>query len=64
MKQQTKPIIGRIVVTHESPLGIVAKVNGRARHFQDREDLFRAAVLLAERSVGGARVHPPPAEGV
>ena len=45
---RTKPIIGRIVVTHQGPSGIVAKVNGKVRHFRDREALFRAAVLLAE----------------
>ena len=43
-----KPITGRIVVTHQGTSGIVAKVNGKARHFRDREALFRAAALLAE----------------
>jgi hypothetical protein len=43
-----KPITGRIVVTHQGPSGIVAKVNGEVRHFRDREALFRAAALLAE----------------
>ena len=33
MKQQTQPITGRIVVTHQGPSGIVAKVNGKARLF-------------------------------
>jgi hypothetical protein len=42
----------------------VAKVNGKATTFRDREDLFRAAVLLAERSAKAQRVHPPPAKGV
>ena len=64
MMQQTQPITGRIVVTHQGPRGIVAKVNGKIRLFQDREGLFRAAVLLAERCAGGARVHPPPVKGV
>ena len=64
MKQQTQPITGRIVVTHQGPSGIVAKVNGKTTHFQDREDLFRAAVLLAERSVEAEKVHPPPVKGV
>ena len=64
MKQQTQPIIGRIIVTHQGPSGIVAKVNGEITHFQDREDLFRAAVLLAERSVEAEKVHPPPVKGV
>ena len=63
MNRQTKTIIDRIVVTHQDPSGIVAEVNGEVTHFQDREDLFRAAVLLAERSVEGKRVHPPPVKG-
>ena len=64
MKQQTQPITGRIVVTHQGPSGIAARVNGKATLFQDREDLFRAAVLLAERSVKVKKVHPPPVKGV
>jgi hypothetical protein len=64
MKQQTQPITGRIVVTHEGPLGIVAKVNGKTTMFQDLEDLFGAAVLLAERSAKAQKVHPPPVKGV
>jgi hypothetical protein len=64
MKQQTQPITGKIVVTHQGPLGIVAKVNGKATTFRDREDLFRAAVLLAERSTKAQKVHPPPVKGV
>ena len=64
MKQQTQPITGRIVVTHQGPSGIVAKVNGKTTHFQGREDLFRAAVLLAERSDKAEEVHPPPVKGV
>ena len=64
MKQKTQPITGKIVVTHQGPSGIVAKVNGKATTFRDREDLFRAAVLLAERSAKAQRVHPPPAKGV
>ena len=64
MKQQTQPITGRIVVTHQGPAGIVAKVNGKTAHFQDREELFRAAVLLAERSAKAENVHPPPIKGV
>ena len=49
MKQQTQLITGRIVVMHQGPAGIVAKVNGKATVFHNREALFRAAVLLAER---------------
>jgi hypothetical protein len=64
MKQQTQPITGRIVVTHQGPSGIVAKVNGQIMTFRDREDLFRAAVLLAERSTKAQKVHPPPVKGV
>ena len=64
MKQQAQPIIGRIVVRHQSPSGIVAQVNGEATLFQDRENLFRAAVLLAERSAEAEEVHPPPVKGV
>ena len=64
MKQQDQPIIGRIVVTHQGPSGIAAQVNGKPAHFQDREDLFRAAVLLAESSVEAEKVHPPPVKGV
>ncbi len=64
MKQQTQPIIGMIVVTHQGPSGIVAKVNGKTTLFQGREDLFRAAVLLAERSVKPQKVHPPSVKGV
>ena len=64
MKQQHPPITGRIVVTHQGPLGIVAQVNGEPAHFRDREDLFRAAVLLAESSVEVEEAHPPPAKGV
>ena len=57
MKQQTQPITGRIVVTHQGPSGIVAQVNGEVTHFQDREDLFRAAVLLAEGEPDHDRDH-------
>ena len=64
MKQQTQPITGRIVVTHQGPSGIVAQVNGEVTHFQDREDLFRAAVQLAERSIDARKVPPPPVKGV
>jgi hypothetical protein len=64
MKQQPRPITGRIVVTHQGPSGIVARVNGKATMFQDREDLFRAAVLLAERSAKAKNPHPPPVKGV
>ena len=64
MKQQTQPITGRIVVTHQGPSGIVAQVNGQVTHFQDREDLFRAAALLVERSVKAEKVPPPPVKGV
>ena len=64
MKQPTQPITGRIVVTHQGPSGIVAKVNGKATTFRDREDLFRAAVLLAERSAQANKAQPPPAKGV
>ena len=64
MKQQAQAVIGRIVVTHQGPLGIVAQVNGKAVTFRDREDLFRAAVLLAEGSADAQKVHPPPVKGV
>jgi hypothetical protein len=64
MKQETQPITGRIVVTHQGPSGIMAKVNGQATTFRDREDLFRAAVLLAERSADAQKAHPPPVKGV
>ena len=64
MKQENPPITGRIVVTHQGSSGIVAQVNGQPAHFRDREDLFRAAVLLAESSVEAEKVHPPPAKGV
>jgi len=57
MNQQTQPITGRIVVTHQGPEGIVAKVNGKARLFPDREALFRAAVLLAEGEPDHDRDH-------
>ena len=64
MKQDKRPITGRIVVTHQGPSGIVAKVNGKVTTFRDREDLFRAAVLLAEGSAKAKKVHPPPVKGV
>ena len=64
MKQQTQPITGRIVVTHQGPSGIVAKVNGKVTTFRDREDLFRAAVLLDKKSAMAKNMHPPPVEGV
>ena len=64
MNQQTQPITGRIVVTHQGPAGIVAKVNGKVALFQDHEELFRAAVLLAERSLNAEKAHPPPVKGV
>jgi hypothetical protein len=57
MKQQSQPITDRIVVTHQGPSGIVAKVNGKATLFRDREALFRAAVLLAERKTEHERDH-------
>jgi hypothetical protein len=63
MKQNTTPIIGRIVVTQQSPAGIVATVNGKATLFRDRQDLFRAAVLLAETGAKARKVHPPPVKG-
>ena len=64
MKQQPPPITDKIVVTHQGPSGIVAKVNGKATTFRDREDLFRAAVLLAEGSADAQNPHPPPVKGV
>ena len=57
MKQRIKPITGRIVVTHQGPSGIVAKVNGKTKLFRDRTALFRAAVLLAEGKPGHDRDH-------
>ena len=57
MNRRTIPIAGRIVVTHQSPSGIVAKVNGEAKLFRDRTALFRAAVLLAERKTDHDRDH-------
>ena len=64
MKQESQSINCRIVVTHQGPSGIVAKVNGKTTMFQDREDLFRAAVLLAEGSADAQKAHPPPVKGV
>ena len=64
MKPQNQPITSRIVVTHQGPTGIVAQVNGKPTHFQDLEALFRAAVLLAERSAKDEKPHPPPDKGV
>ena len=64
MKQDNRPITGKIVVTHQGPSGIVAKVNGKAMTFRDREELFRAAVLLAERSAKAQKVPPSPVKGV
>ena len=64
MPQQTQPMTGRIVVTHQGPSGIMAKVNGKATTFGDREELFRAAVLLAEGSADAQKAHPPPVKGV
>ena len=64
MEQQTEPVIGRIVVTHQGPSGIVAKVNGKTALFRDREALFHAAVLLTEGSAEAQKAHPPPAKGV
>jgi hypothetical protein len=57
MTQQTQPITGRIIVTHQGPSGIVARVNGKATVFRNREALFRAAVLLAERNTEHERDH-------
>jgi hypothetical protein len=64
MKQLTQPITGKIVVTHQGPSGIVAKVNSRTTTFRNREDLFRAAVLLAEGSADAQKAQPPPVKGV
>ena len=64
MKPQNQPITNRIVVTHQAPTGIVARVNGRLTHFQDREDLFRAAVLLAGRTPRDEKPQAPPDKGV
>ena len=64
MKQQPQTIIGRIVVTHQGPSGIVAKVNGKTTRFRNREELFRAAVVLAERSANTEKANPPSVEGV
>ena len=63
MKQHTTPITGKIVVTQQSPSGIVAEVNGKTTFFQDRESLFRTAVLLAESSIRAEDAHPPPKKG-
>ena len=63
MKQQSHPITCRIVVTHPGPAGIVATVSGRITHFRNREDLFRAAVLLAEASAKSEQAHPTCVEG-
>ena len=64
MKQESQSITCRIVVTHQGPAGVVAKVNGKAMAFQDRQDLFGAAVLLAEGSADAQKAHPPPVKGV
>ena len=64
MKQQTQPITYRIVVTNQGPAGIVVEVNGKTTRFRNCEELFRAAVLLAERSTEAQKVHPPPVKGV
>jgi hypothetical protein len=64
MKPQNQPITNRIIVTYQGPSGIVAKVNGKPTHFQNREDLFRAAVLLAERSAKDRKTHLPPDKGM
>ena len=64
MKQQTQPITDRIVVTHEGPTGIVARVNGKVTHFQNREDLFRTAVLLTDTSARAEQARPPRIGGV
>ena len=50
------PRIATISVLYQGPSGIVAKVNGKATLFQDREDLFRAAALLAESCTGAETV--------
>ena len=57
MNRRTKPITGRIIVIHQGPSGIVAKVDGKERLFRDRTALFRAAVLLAEGKPDHDRDH-------
>jgi hypothetical protein len=45
---KANPIVGTVTVTHETPHGILAKVDGRTRLFPNRQALFRAAVELLD----------------
>ena len=42
------PIVGTIVVTHETPRGILAEIDGQPQLFANRDALFRAAAELLD----------------
>jgi hypothetical protein len=42
------PIVGTIVVTHETPRGILAEIDGQPQRFANRTALFRAAAELLD----------------
>jgi hypothetical protein len=42
------PIVGTIIVTHKTPHGVLAKVDGQAPVFPNRNAVFRAAVELLD----------------
>ena len=50
--EQDRPIIATIVVTHQLPRCVIAKVNGQAHWFPDLAAVFRAALALQDAETG------------
>ncbi len=44
----TSLIVGTVTVTHQTPHGILAKVDGQTRLYPNRQTLFRATVELLD----------------
>ena len=54
--EDNRPITGSIVVMHNLPRGILARVNGQVRWFPDLAAVFRAALTLLDREHQAGRV--------
>jgi hypothetical protein len=49
--EKNRPIVATIVVTHQLPRGIIAKVNGQAQWFPNLAALFRTALTIQDGGV-------------
>ncbi len=55
----TSPIVATVTVTHETPHGILAKVDSQTRLYPNRQALFRAAVELLDARLRDNRKKGP-----